>query len=119
MILHHGPFLIIQTAGFTQDGIGNADLSDIVQVARNMDGLGLLLAQAQIVAQHAGHIAHPAGMVARIGIAGIHRVGDALHQVVGFVLFFTMAMFHSSLRFFHQVRSDPITILMRKQGRID
>lgn len=76
-----GELLAGQGAGLLQDGVGNADLADIVQVSGQMDDLGHAGRKAHAQSQDLADNRHFLGMGAGPVVLGVHSVAQGFPQV--------------------------------------
>ena len=65
-----------------QDGIGNSNLADVVNVSRHVNGHHLLGRQTHGQAGLLHHVAHTQRVLGRMWVARLERRNDALHEIV-------------------------------------
>ena len=65
-----------------QNGIGNGNLADVVDVSRHVDGHHLLGRQAHGQTGLLHHVAHAQRVLGSVRVARLERRDDALHKVV-------------------------------------
>lgn len=78
MLLHHLELRRREGAGLEQDGIGHADLPDVVERGRLPDQLHLPLGQAHRFGDEACHLTHAPGVPAGLAATELRRVGEPL-----------------------------------------
>ena len=82
MVAQHGVLLGGPAPLLEQDGIGNGNLADVVDVSRHVNGHHLLGRQAHGQAGLLHHVAHTQRMLGSMRVARLERRDDALHEVV-------------------------------------
>ena len=94
---HDGVFLVREPPRFLEDGVGNADLADIVHARGSAERLKLCLGQSQLFADHHGIHRDAGGVLACALVLGVDGFGDRhdglvahLHLLVGDVEFFLL-----------------------------
>jgi hypothetical protein len=69
-----------QAAGLLQDGLGHADLADVVQQPGHVDLLDVAVAQADLARQVAADERDALAVAAGVGVLGVDRAGQAVQQ---------------------------------------
>ena len=100
VLLHQLPLLVVQLVRLQQYPVGNAYLTNVVEVSGDMYFLRFAVGKPQLHAQKARHVADPAGMISSVGVARVQRGGYAVHEFVVFVIQLTFTA--------HFVLSPPL-----------
>ena len=78
VLLHHVPFVLVQRPGLQQDRVGDADLADVVQARGEGELRERRLVQFEPLAELAGQLHHVLGVVPRVVVAHVDRLGERL-----------------------------------------
>jgi hypothetical protein len=81
MLAHAHPFRFAEIRGLVQDGIGHADLADVVQQRAELKGAHLLARQLQLAPQTQAETDDTLRMPVRFPVAGFQRGGQRLQVV--------------------------------------
>ena len=77
MPFEHEPLRVGQRAGLAQDLLGNRELAEIVQAAREARDLDLLLVEADPLREAGGEVGDAARMAAGVGVAQVDGLREA------------------------------------------
>ena len=86
-------FRVGQALGIVQDGVGNADLPDVVQQRRKAKVVHPLLRPPERLGNPDGILAHAGRMALGIGVLGVDGIGQGLDCLEGHLLNFAASLF--------------------------
>ena len=82
VLVHEDPLALVERPLLEQDVVADADLADVVQQPGPLDLLDLGLRQAHHPAHRLGDVAHPARVVAGVGVPGVDRLRERLDRLL-------------------------------------
>ena len=78
VLVHQDPLVLVERSLLQQHVVADADLADVVQQPGPLDPLDLVLRQPHHPAHRLRDVAHPAGVVARVRVAGVDSLRERL-----------------------------------------
>ena len=82
VLVHELPLGRVEIGGLLQDGVGDADLADVVQLGRAGDLVDLLAVHAEPPRDGDGELSHLAGVLAQVGLFGLYGAHEDVTRLL-------------------------------------
>jgi hypothetical protein len=80
VLAHLHPLGLVERARLAQDGVGHADLADVVQQRAELQRAQLLFAEPHLTTQSEAEVDDALGVAVRLGVAGFERRRQSLER---------------------------------------